>query len=1007
MTVSTEVDHNDYTGNGVTTSFPYTFRIFKKSDLTVQVADLNENITVLTLDTDYSVTGAGTYSGGNVVLMSPLANGWQISISRDLPVTQETDLRNQGKFFAEVHEDAFDKLTMLIQQCFSFLRLALRKPSFIANYYDALNNRIRNLRDPSQAQDAATKNYVDGQIVDNTNAWKAGDAILDQKIDSNFRRTIRVPESDVEMVPSSETRRNSLFGWDSSGKPVPIFSMTETADLALKLASHEEGLGSSLVGLEQGGTVQSAITWCDMNMYPELDRTGSTNMVSQINAIIESAKEKGFYTVKDTSPPGSVYLIDGPQDLVFYGHVDFGDSKFKFAKNWTGQIVLKDPDNEIITYDSSTTEGAALLAKINGSSSQSKLAQSLQIDGLVDDTTLNNCLCIFDSGIPAYYSRGVIKKYEHISLISTRGLLSDALYYSFTGTVSSVRALRIKPNTTIVKLPMLDFTDRPHAISVLMHGCSRYEVWGPNVSDRNLTDTGSEYVLSMHDCFDCEVKWGYDVHPNVSFNGEGSTSLVSSYTLNFNYCLDCKFINQHSMGFGWGTTAGEVCSNTSFIFCKLNRIDFHNPMQGTTKIIDCDIGNNGISMCAMGRIEMIRPHWKLETLNAPYTPTEVTLIKSRDDIGGFVDGDIYIENAVVSGGFTYNDNNSIPTYFIGGMINLSSTNPGGTTTLPDGSPVVPRLFRDITIKGMKHLRRYSTDRYTRFIYSNLPQYLKHPESITLDDFDYFCDQPLVFGFGNWLDTYYTDDTTSSPLAVDVTSHITINRGAFAGLSFAGTGNKQNISVKLNQVRDLRYGKKGVAVVANTRGTYEITDTDVTSLSAVFGSSQPTVANVIKLNGGTFKVFDSSVMPMTANDSVYHDISATNVIFLGDYSASSITATNLNLAKWFRISGCSFQNMTGSKVPYLLLFTGNVGPTPVSIGIPVRSGNPMVTQSIYNSLSTTDTFNISNMSGNLSRKLYNGADGGYFFNISTTGNRATINNATASAAALLRQIAIAA
>ncbi|MDR8625252.1 hypothetical protein XC63_11255 [Klebsiella pneumoniae] len=56
--------------------------------------------------------------------------------------------------------------------------LALKRPNIFANYYDALNNRIRNLRDPSLAQDAATKSYVD-----------SGDIDLQQQITSNFKRS--------------------------------------------------------------------------------------------------------------------------------------------------------------------------------------------------------------------------------------------------------------------------------------------------------------------------------------------------------------------------------------------------------------------------------------------------------------------------------------------------------------------------------------------------------------------------------------------------------------------------------------------------------------------------------------------------------------------------------------------------------------------------------------------------------------------------------------------------
>ncbi|SVW65733.1 hypothetical protein [Klebsiella pneumoniae] len=312
MTVSTEVDHNDYTGNGVTTSFPYTFRIFKKSDLTVQVADPNENITVLTLDTDYSVTGAGTYSGGNVVLTSPLANGWQISISRNLPVTQETDLRNQGKFFAEVHEDAFDKLTMLIQQCFGFLRLALRKPSFIANYYDALNNRIRNLRDPSQAQDAATKRYTD--VLYN-------DAII--HADENFNKSVRVTDSSIPSLPAIAIRRNKILAFNNEGNPIVVLPESgSAADVLIELGSSAIP-GSSLVMHSDGKTVHQYINILNRRTSFVMPEDFAGTDTQQLLAALSYAKTNGIGRIELIA--GKTYTLTGTVGLdIDLGYFSFG-----------------------------------------------------------------------------------------------------------------------------------------------------------------------------------------------------------------------------------------------------------------------------------------------------------------------------------------------------------------------------------------------------------------------------------------------------------------------------------------------------------------------------------------------------------------------------------------------------------------------------------------------------------------------------------------------------------
>lgn len=65
---------------------------------------------------DYTITGAGSYSGGSVTLAAALNTGEILTIRRTLALTQLTSIRNQAAFHPEIHEDVFDRLTMEIQQ---------------------------------------------------------------------------------------------------------------------------------------------------------------------------------------------------------------------------------------------------------------------------------------------------------------------------------------------------------------------------------------------------------------------------------------------------------------------------------------------------------------------------------------------------------------------------------------------------------------------------------------------------------------------------------------------------------------------------------------------------------------------------------------------------------------------------------------------------------------------------------------------------------------------------
>lgn len=129
MTVSSGTSRVSYSGNGSTTVFAYTFKIFANSDLEVYLKDDTTGVATLqTLTTDYTVSNAGNDSGGNVTFVVAPASGKTVIIRREIPYTQETNYVENDPFPAQAHEDALDKLTMLTQQNDRGVDRSIRKP---------------------------------------------------------------------------------------------------------------------------------------------------------------------------------------------------------------------------------------------------------------------------------------------------------------------------------------------------------------------------------------------------------------------------------------------------------------------------------------------------------------------------------------------------------------------------------------------------------------------------------------------------------------------------------------------------------------------------------------------------------------------------------------------------------------------------------------------------------------------------------------------------------------
>jgi hypothetical protein len=199
--VTTTLDRQYFNGDGTNKIFPFNFSYFNSGQIYVWLVAADGTLTPQMLTTDYSLVGGLPVVAGTVTMVVAPPVGTRLLVRRVVAETQPTSIRNQGAFFPEIHEDVFDRLTMLLQQVSS------------------------------------------NQSV-------------------GVDRAIRIPDTDLPIptLPVAAARAGKLLSFDASGNPIAVLPDYDgVTGLAEALADDADALkGATLIGYE-GGTVRVAI----------------------------------------------------------------------------------------------------------------------------------------------------------------------------------------------------------------------------------------------------------------------------------------------------------------------------------------------------------------------------------------------------------------------------------------------------------------------------------------------------------------------------------------------------------------------------------------------------------------------------------------------------------------------------------------------------------------------------------------------------------------------------
>lgn len=268
-------------------------------------------VTTLTLSPDgttkdYTVTGTLNTSGGSITLLNNgqawltagmLSQFWSITIARVVPLTQLTNVRGEGRYNPEIHENEYDLIVMALQQQDAEIT------DLAALQFSGANPQPLGTATPGISNLASRGDHVHPAVINATTGDYGlaklaanGDTSAGVVVQGNDSRLVSTGGAKYAFCFTDILATTTTFpkipgqGQNVSKVAVDIGTASTGADIILSIRTYTRSTGAALAIIATvtlaAGTFTKDITFTSTNIPTT---QGLTQVVTQVGSVVAGA----------------------------------------------------------------------------------------------------------------------------------------------------------------------------------------------------------------------------------------------------------------------------------------------------------------------------------------------------------------------------------------------------------------------------------------------------------------------------------------------------------------------------------------------------------------------------------------------------------------------------------------------------------------------------------------------------------------------------------------------